>query len=275
MDTHGTTHAPAILVTGGSGTLGRHVVARLQARGRPVRVLSRGRHPIRPAEGVTFVTGDLSTGAGVASAVAGVETVINLAGSQQRDDVKAGHLVAAAKAAGVRHLVHISVVGADRVPQVGRIDRSAFGYFGSKRAAEQVIEGSALPWTILRATQFFDLTFATVAALSKLPIVPVPARLRFQPIDSNRWPNGSSSWPWAGRRAWCRNSPGRERTPSPTSSGRTSGRPDGTGSWCRCGFPGRPRPRSARAPRSRRTGPSAGGRGRTSWRSPSAAIPTK
>jgi len=185
MDSPGATHAPPILVTGGSGTLGRHVVARLRARGRPVRVLSRGRRPIQPADGVEFVTADLSTGSGIAPALADVETVIHLAGSQKDDGVKARHLVAAAKTAGVRHVVLISVVGADRVPQVGRIDRSAFGYFGSKRAAERVIEGSGLSWTILRATQFFDLTLATVAALSKLPIVPVPARFEFQPVDSD------------------------------------------------------------------------------------------
>jgi len=185
MDMHDVPSTPPILVTGGSGTLGRHVVARLRASGHPVRVLSRGRHPIERARGVEFVAADLSTGTGVDPAVAGVETVIHLAGSQKGDDVKARHLVRAAEAADVRHVVLISVVGADCVQQAGRIDRSAFGYFGSKRAAEQVIEGGRLPWTILRATQFFDLTLATVAALAKLPVVPVPARFRFQPIDSD------------------------------------------------------------------------------------------
>jgi uncharacterized protein YbjT (DUF2867 family) len=98
MDTDNATHSPPILVTGGSGTLGRRVVARLRARGRPVRVLSRGRHPIQPADGVEFVTADLSTGSGVEAALVGVETVLHLAGSQNCDDVKALP-VAAAKAA--------------------------------------------------------------------------------------------------------------------------------------------------------------------------------
>jgi uncharacterized protein YbjT (DUF2867 family) len=177
--------SPPILVTGGTGTLGRHVVDRLRSRGLPVRVLSRGRHPIQPSDGVEFVTADLSTGAGVGPAVAGVDTVIHLAGSQRGDDVKARHLVEAAKAAGVDHLVLISVVGVDRIQMAGRIDRSAFGYFGSKRAAELVSQESGLRWTILRATQFFDLTLATVAGLSKLPIVPVPGGFRFQPVDSD------------------------------------------------------------------------------------------
>jgi uncharacterized protein YbjT (DUF2867 family) len=92
--------------------------------------------------------------------------------------------VGAAARAGVRHLVFISVVGADRVPMAGRFDRMAFGYFGAKRAAELAIEASGIPWTTLRATQFFDLTLRTVEAMAKLPIVPVPAGLRFQPVDS-------------------------------------------------------------------------------------------
>ena len=56
-----------------------------------------------------------------------------------------------------------------------------FGYFASKRAAEQVIEDSGLPWTTLRATQFHELILATVRAMAKLPVVPVPVA-RFQPI---------------------------------------------------------------------------------------------
>ncbi len=184
MQTSSAGSSPPILVTGGSGTLGRQVVDRLRERGRPVRVLSRGKRPIQPAAGVEHVVADLSTGAGVGPALGGVRTVVHLAGAQAGDDVKARHLVDASRAAGVGHVVFISVVGADRVPQDGRIDRSAFGYFGSKRAAELVIQDSGLPWTTLRATQFFDLTLATVRALAKLPIVPVPSGLRFQPVDS-------------------------------------------------------------------------------------------
>jgi uncharacterized protein YbjT (DUF2867 family) len=86
MDTRDVPSTPPILVTGGSGTLGRHVVARLRASGRPVRVLSRGRHPIRPAAGVEFVTADLSKGSGVGPAVAGVETVIHVRG--RADEMK-------------------------------------------------------------------------------------------------------------------------------------------------------------------------------------------
>jgi uncharacterized protein YbjT (DUF2867 family) len=174
---------PVILVTGGTGTLGRHVVARLRDAGCKVRVLSRHSHP--PEDRVEFVTGDLTTGEGVDDAVAGIVTVVHLAGSAKGDENKARNMVRAAAAAGVRHLVYISVVGADRVPIVSGVDRVMFGYFGSKLAAERLVADSDLPWTILRATQFHDLQLKVAEQMAKLPVIPVPAGVRFQPIDSN------------------------------------------------------------------------------------------
>ena len=167
-----------ILVTGGTGTLGRLVVARLRDAGRGVRVLSRG-------SGEGLVTGDLDTGEGIDAAVAGVATVVHCAGAQKGDDVKAGHLVEAAARAGLPHIVYISVVGADRMPVVSRTDRAMFGYFESKRAAERVIEESGLPWSTLRAAQFHELMFTTARGMSKLPIVPVPSGARFQPVAAD------------------------------------------------------------------------------------------
>jgi len=181
MDTRLTSPTPPILVTGGTGTLGRLVVARLRDEGHAVRVLSRGVHV---AEGTEFVSGDLTTGEGVEAAVEGVEVIVHCAGSAKADQVKAQHLVRAASAAGARHIVYISVVGADRIPMAGAIDRAMFGYFGSKFAAERVIAESGIPWTTLRATQFFDLTLLTAQAMAKLPVIPVPSSFRFQPIDA-------------------------------------------------------------------------------------------
>jgi uncharacterized protein YbjT (DUF2867 family) len=60
-----------------------------------------------------------------------------------------------------------------------------FGYFASKRAAEEVVADSGLPWTTLRAAQFHDLILTTVQAMAKLPVVPVPSGFRFQPIDAD------------------------------------------------------------------------------------------
>jgi uncharacterized protein YbjT (DUF2867 family) len=147
--------AAPILVTGGTGTLGRLVVDRLGEAGREVRVLSRQSHEAE--KGVQFVTGDLQTGEGAEAAVEGVEIIVHCAGSSKGDEDKARNLVRAVSQAGAPHLVYISVVGADRIPVVSRIDRAMFGYFASKLAAEQVVAESGLPWTTLRAAQFYDL----------------------------------------------------------------------------------------------------------------------
>ena len=172
-----------ILVTGGTGTLGRLVVGRLRDAGHGVRVLSRQAHEAEP--GLDFVTGDLATGEGVDAALAGTEVVVHCAGSPKGDEAKAQHLVQAAGRARVRHLVYISVVGADRVPMDGALDRAMFGYFGAKLAAERVVAGSGVPWTTLRATQFHDLLLTAAEGMAKLPVVPVPSGFRFQPVDAD------------------------------------------------------------------------------------------
>jgi uncharacterized protein YbjT (DUF2867 family) len=170
-----------ILVTGGTGTLGRHVVPRLREAGGEVRVLSRGSHA--GGDGIEYVTGDLATGEGIDAAVDGVGTIVHLAGSVKGDEEKARNLVRAAARTGTPHLVYISVVGADRIPLASGIDRMMFGYFGSKHAAEQIVAGSGLPWTTLRATQFHDLLLMVAQQMAQLPVIPVPAGFRFQPVD--------------------------------------------------------------------------------------------
>ena len=171
------------LVTGGTGTLGRLVVPRLRDAGAEVRVLSR--RPHEPADGVEFAVGDLATGEGLDAAVDGIGTIVHCGGSAKGDDDKARNLVRAAAARGdAQHLVFISVVGADRVPVESGLDRAMFGYFAAKRAAEQVVAGSGLPWTTLRATQFHDLVLTVARLLAKLPVLPVPAGVRYQPVDA-------------------------------------------------------------------------------------------
>ena len=103
-----------ILITGGTGTLGRHVVPLLSETGAKLRVLSRSSH--EPRDGIDYVTGDLCTGAGIAPAVDGVATVVHLAGGPKDDEVATRNLVRAAARAGVTHVVYISVIAADRVP---------------------------------------------------------------------------------------------------------------------------------------------------------------
>jgi uncharacterized protein YbjT (DUF2867 family) len=180
-----------ILLTGGTGTLGRLLLPRLLAAGRPVRVLSRTARPAGnldgdldgDLDGVEYAAGDLATGAGVAAAVGGAGTIVHCAGSSKGDDVKAANLLREAVRAGTKHIVYISVVGAERVPVRSFMDRMAFGYFAAKRAAEELVSGSGIPWTTLRASQFHELTLSTVRQLAKLPVVPVPAGVRFQPVD--------------------------------------------------------------------------------------------
>ncbi|MFD3486470.1 SDR family oxidoreductase [Streptomyces sp. NPDC058665] len=163
----------SILVTGGTGTLGRVVTPLLAGTGNDVRVLSR--HGRDPKDGVEYVTADLLKGEGIESAVDGAEIVLHLAGAAKGDDRATRNLVRAASRAGVRHLVCISVIGADLMP---------LGYFRAKLGAEGAVEDSGLPWTTLRAAQFHDLVLYVTRALAKLPVVLAPGGVRLQPVDA-------------------------------------------------------------------------------------------
>jgi uncharacterized protein YbjT (DUF2867 family) len=165
-----------ILVTGGTGTLGRLVVQRLTDTGRDVRVLSRrGPRSHAPPDGVQFMTGDLLVGAGIEAAVDGVSAIVHCASDNKGDAEATRNLVEAAAAGGKPHLVYISIAGADRV---------TFGYVRTKLEAEQIVAGSGLPWTTLRATQFYDLILNGTQKLARLPMVPVPAGFPTQPVDT-------------------------------------------------------------------------------------------
>jgi uncharacterized protein YbjT (DUF2867 family) len=173
----------SILVTGGTGTLGTHVVQHLRDAGREVRVLTRHARPDEP--GLRFVAGDLLFGDNLAAATEGIGTIIHCAGARTGDEVATRNLIAAAKRAGAPHLVYISVVGAERMPVASAVDQLLFGYFEMKRRAEGLVARSGLPWTTLRVTQFHDLVFSVVETLARLPVVPVAAGSSFQPVDSD------------------------------------------------------------------------------------------
>ncbi|MFI7240023.1 SDR family oxidoreductase [Streptomyces cyaneofuscatus] len=152
-----------ILVTGATGTLGRQVAERLRTEGADVRGLSRR----SPSYAV-----DLRDGKGLD----GVDTIVHCASSPRGgDDRAAGYLIEAAQRAGVPHLVYISIVGVDRVP---------LGYYTLKHRVERMIEDSGVGATIQRTTQFHDLVLSVVSGASKLPVLPVPAGVSVQPVDS-------------------------------------------------------------------------------------------
>jgi uncharacterized protein YbjT (DUF2867 family) len=133
-----------IVVIGGSGRVGGNVVRRLIAQG----------HDPLPASPSTGV--DTITGAGLAEAMAGADAVVDVANAPVWDDdavlefftTSSRNLLAAEREAGVRHHLAVTIVGADRLPDSG--------YLRAKVAQEAEIEKGGVPYTILRATQFFE-----------------------------------------------------------------------------------------------------------------------
>jgi uncharacterized protein YbjT (DUF2867 family) len=133
-----------IVVIGGTGLIGSKLVAALRARGQEVL-------PASPDTGVNTLTGD-----GLAAALAGAQVVVDVSNSPSFEDMavmkffetSTRNLLTAEGAAGVRHHVALSVVGTDRL--------QTSGYFRAKLTQENLIKASAIPYTILRSTQFFE-----------------------------------------------------------------------------------------------------------------------
>ena len=167
-----------VLVTGGTGTLGRHVVMKLRQAGHRARILSR-----HPKGHVDSVQGDLATGAGLPKALSGMDAIIH-AGSATTDLLKgratdvAGtrRLLTLARDAKIRHVVFVSIVGMEGVN---------FPYYKTKLAAESVVREDIVPWSILRATQFHPFMEFILRSLSTLPgLATVPFSWKFQPVDA-------------------------------------------------------------------------------------------
>lgn len=158
-----------ILVTGGTGVLGRAVVRHLLDSGHQVRLASR-RPPLAGPRPYAWSTVDYRSGDGLDTALNAADSVIHCAGDFRGEVDRA--LLTALQAAGGPHLVYISIVGVDRIP---------LAYYRLKLAAEQAIETSNVPYTILRTTQFHDLIRCMFAAAARLPVMLVPD-LSVQPI---------------------------------------------------------------------------------------------
>lgn len=161
-----------IVVIGGSGLIGTKVVRNLRERGHEVVAAS-------PSTGV-----DILSGEGLAEALAGAQVVVDVTNSPSFEDKPAmnffqtagRNIFAAENAAGVKHHVALSVVGTDRL--------LASGYFRAKMAQENMIKASGIPYTIIRATQFFEFAGAIAQTATEGETVRVPPAL-MQPILSD------------------------------------------------------------------------------------------
>ena len=136
-----------ILITGGTGNLGRQVVAAIDERpGAVARILSRRERPPDAPSGREWVQADLVHGE-LDGAVRGVDAIVHLAsGKGSGDDDLRGtrRLLAAADAAGVRHLVVISIIGCDRIP---------LPFYATKVQIEEAVRAAAVPWSLVRVAR--------------------------------------------------------------------------------------------------------------------------
>src|SRR5690349_790344 len=160
-----------IVVIGGTGLIGSKTVAILQRGGHEVVAAS-------PKSGVNSITGE-----GLKEAMSGTQVVIDLTNSPSFEDravleffeTSGRNLLPAEAAAGVRHHVALSIVGTDR---------SDNGYFRAKVAQEELIEGSGVPYTIVRATQFMEFLGAIADSGAEGNVVRLAPGL-FQPIAAD------------------------------------------------------------------------------------------
>ena len=158
-----------IAVAGGTGVVGSYAVEAATAAGHDVVVLSRRR-------GV-----DVATGSGLAAALDGVDVVIDVMNSPSLNRKKAmtffietsTRLQDTGAAAGVKHIVTLSIVGIDKVP--------GYGYYQAKLAQEAAVAGGSLPVTIVRATQFHEFPAQILSRTHRGPIALI-FRMRTQPI---------------------------------------------------------------------------------------------
>jgi uncharacterized protein YbjT (DUF2867 family) len=164
--------AMKIVVIGGTGLIGKKVVMSLRQHGHEVVAAS-------PSSGVNTVTGE-----GLAQAIAGAQVVVDVANAPSWEDdavlaffeTSGRNLLAAETAAGIGHHVALSVVGTDRL--------LASGYFRAKMAQEQLIKASPIPYTIVRATQFFEFVGSIAQLATEGQTVRLPPVL-MQPIASD------------------------------------------------------------------------------------------
>ena len=167
-----------VMVTGGTGVLGRAVVPVLLADGHEVTVLTRQPAAQVPGDARRMV-GDLATEDGLDAAISRAEVVVHLASQPvhpARVDVGGTRALIEAirHGDGDPHLVYVSIVGVEQIP---------WPYYQRKRQAEVLVAGSGLPFTVQRATQFHDLVLMAMASAARAPVLVVPSGTSCQPVD--------------------------------------------------------------------------------------------
>jgi uncharacterized protein YbjT (DUF2867 family) len=170
-----------VLITGGTGSLGRELVRAAQGGGHTVRVLSRRPRAQSTLPEIEWAQGDIVSGEGLQAAVNGVGAIIHAASDPRRAEaVDVGgtrQMVEASRAAGVAHIVYISIVGIDDIP---------YSYYQRKLAAEEIIKSSGVPYSIMRATQFHSFVDVLLSKASRIPfVVPLPIDFKFQSVDES------------------------------------------------------------------------------------------
>jgi uncharacterized protein YbjT (DUF2867 family) len=167
---------PRVLVTGGTGVLGREVVSRLLEKGHIVRIMSRS--PQRGTTNVEWAQAQMLTGEGLSEALQSVDVVVHAASDSHhigKTDVEmTRQLLEKAKAAGVGYFLYISIVG---------IDKTTFGYPQIKLTCEALVRDSGIPYATLRLTQFYELADLLLHLFTRLPIGFFPMDWKLQPID--------------------------------------------------------------------------------------------
>ena len=164
-----------VLVTGGTGVLGSRVAKLLAVRGHDVKVLSR-KSDSRPQSRAVVVHGELRSARGLSEAIADVEAIVHCASSPlwraRATEVDGLRNLIDATGGRQPHLLYISIVGVDQIP---------YRYFQAKWEAERLVEGSGIPWTIQRATQFHSV----ISKYAVGPFIAAPKGARAQLIDAS------------------------------------------------------------------------------------------
>lgn len=167
-----------VLITGGAGLLGREMVNLLASQDYTVRVMSRRSRPATELPEIEWAQADLGTGTGISEAVADVDTIVHAAtnfGSSSKVDVAGTRrLLEVARAAGVSHVLYVSIVGVDRNP---------FPYYQVKQKAEALVRESGIPWSIQRAVQFYPFIDVILRAFIHWPVALLPTDFKTQPMD--------------------------------------------------------------------------------------------